>query len=482
MSETEITSTGAEGTSAAKPDRPTFLEANRRWLSGACLGLLAAAVLAVVVIVFSKTGVKVVLPLLGGLVMLLLALITVRSGSLEWLRGAVIPVLAVVTALIIGAFMIIFTDREVLAALGDFFQDPGTAIQLAWNAVKTAYVSLFEGAVGSPAKISAGLETWIMEGEVKAFRSAMRPISESLTKSIPYILSGLAVALGFRAGLFNIGAEGQFVIGGLCAVVVGYSVKGLPTIIHLPLSIAAGALGGGIWGGIVGLLKAWTGAHEVINTIMMNWMGFRLVEWLLREPLENVQGTHRTREILDTAKLPRFFPPPIRLHGGLIIAVLAAIFVWWFLWKTTWGFEMRTVGANPDAARYGGMSIGRNIALAMFLSGALAGLSGVSESLGLTHNMSLGFQAGYGFDSIALALLGGSHPVGVVLASLLFGMLRAGGTRMMSIARVPLEITTIVQSMVIVFIAAPAIVRSLYRLRARREELVPTTTTRGWGS
>jgi simple sugar transport system permease protein len=482
MSESEITSTAAEGTVATKAQRPTFLQANRRWLLGVCLGLLVAIVVAVVAIVLSKTGVKAILPLLGGFVLLILALITVRSGSLGWLRGALIPVLAVVTALIIGAIIIVFTDREVLGALGSFFEDPGMVLQLAWNAVKTAYLSLFEGAVGSPAKISAGLESWIVEGDPKAFRSAMRPASESLTKSIPYMLSGLAVALGFRAGLFNIGAEGQFVIGGLCAVVVGFSVKGLPAWIHLPLSVAAGALGGGIWGGIVGLLKAWTGAHEVINTIMMNWMGFRLVEWLLREPLEDVQGTHRTAEILDTAKLPRFFPTPIRLHAGLIVALLAAVFVWWFLWKTTWGFEMRTVGANPNAARYGGMSIGRNIALAMFISGALAGLAGVSESLGLTHNMSLGFQAGYGFDSIALALLGGSHPVGVILASLLFGMLRAGGTRMMSIAGVPLEITSIVQSMVIIFIAAPAIVRSLYRLRAKREEMVPTTITRGWGS
>ena len=482
MSEKETRITTDDAAHGAEQEHPTFLQTNRRLLLGICLGLTGAVILAVLILILAKTGVSLILPKTGLFVFLLLCLITVRSGSLDWLQGAVIPVLAVVTALIIGAFMIVFTDREVLAALGDFFQDPGTAIQLAWNAVKTAYVSLFEGAVGSPAKISEGLETWIMEGEVKAFRSAMRPISESLTKSIPYILTGLAVALGFRAGLFNIGAEGQFVIGGLCAVVVGYSVKGLPSYIHLPLSIAAGALGGGIWGGIVGLLKAWTGAHEVINTIMMNWIGFRLVEWLLREPLENVQGTHRTPEILDTAKLPRFFDPPIRLHAGLIIAVLAAIFVWWFLWKTTWGFEMRTVGANPNAARYGGMNIGRNIALAMFISGALAGLAGVSESLGLTHNMSLGFQAGYGFDSIALALLGGSHPVGVVLASLLFGMLRAGGTRMMSIAGVPLEITSIVQSMVIVFIAAPAIVRSLYRLHAKPEEEIPTTITRGWGT
>jgi simple sugar transport system permease protein len=214
---------------------------------------------------------------------------------------------------------------------------------------------------------------------------------------------------------------------------------------------------------------------------MLNWLAFRLVEWLLREPLEKVQGTHRTPDILPTAELPRFFPHPIRLHAGLVVALAAAVFVYWFLWRTTWGFELRTVGANPDAARYGGINIGRNIVLAMVLSGALAGLAGVSESLGMTRNMTLGFQAGYGFDSIALALLGGSHPLGVVLASLLFGALRAGGTRMMSTAAIPLEITSIVQSMVIIFIAAPDIVRALYGLR-KEEETVPTVITRGWGS
>jgi len=461
---------------------PGFLQAQRRRLLTLILAAIGLIIVAIVLIVLTKSGVGLILPLFGLSLFLALALITVQAGSLNWLRGAVIPLLAVVTALVIGAFLIAFTDRAVLQALGNFFDDPGGALRLAWDATATAYSSLFEGAIGSPSRIADGLEQWIVNGEVGAFRSAMRPLSESLTRTIPYVLTGLAVALGFRAGLFNIGAEGQFLIGGLCAVVVGFSVTGLPAYIHLPLAIIAGAMGGAVWGGIVGALKAWTGAHEVINTIMMNWIAFRLVEWLLRGPLEATQGTRRTAEILDTAKLPRFFEPPIRLHAGLFIAIAAAFFVWWFLWKTTWGFEMRTVGANPNAARYGGMNIGRNVILAMVLSGMLAGLAGVSEALGLTHNMTLGFQAGYGFDSIALALLGNSHPGGVVLASLLFGLLRSGGTRMMSVAGVPLEITSIVQAMVIIFIAAPAIVRSLYRLEARRGEMEPATITRGWGS
>jgi ABC-type uncharacterized transport system permease subunit len=467
---------------ASRLERPSFLQARQRLLLGMWGGLAVLIVLALAAIFVTKSGINLILPLLGVLVLMAFALVTIVNASFAWLRGTVVPVLAVVTALIIGSFIIALTDPLVLQSAGNFFEDPATVLRHAWDAVSLAYKALFEGAIGSPPQITAGLESWIVGGDTKPLLSAARPLSESITKSIPYILAGLAVALGFRAGLFNIGAEGQFVVGGLCAVVVGYQFPGLPAYVHLPLAIAAGALAAGIWGAIPGLLKAWTGAHEVINTIMMNWIAFRMTEYLLKDPLEQIQGTHRTPDILATAELPRFFPHPIRLHAGLILALAAAIFVYWFLWKTTWGFEMRTVGANPDAARYGGISIRRNIVLAMFISGALAGLSGVSESLGITHNMTLGFQAGYGFDSIALALLGGSHPLGVVLASLLFGVLRAGGTRMMSVAAIPLEITSIVQAMVIIFIAAPAIIRGIYRLRAEKEELGPAMITRGWGS
>jgi ABC-type uncharacterized transport system permease subunit len=467
---------------AVRVAQPSFLQARQRLLLWTWGALVLLIILALAGIFITKSGITLILPLLGVLVLMMFALVTIVKASFAWLRGAVVPVLAVVTALIIGSFVIALTDPLVLESADYFFEDPATVLRHAWDAVSLAYQALFEGALGSPSKITAGLESWIVGGDAKSLRSAVRPLSESITKSIPYILAGLAVALGFRAGLFNIGAEGQFVVGGLCSVIVGYSVKGLPAYIHLPLAVMAGALAAGVWGAIPGLLKAWTGAHEVINTIMMNWIAFRVVEYLLKEPLEKIQGTHRTPDILPTAELPRFFPHPIRLHAGLVLALAAAIFVYWFLWRTTWGFEIRTVGANPDAARYGGISIRRNIVLAMFISGALAGLSGASESLGITHNMTLGFQAGYGFDSIALALLGGSHPLGVVLASLLFGVLRAGGTRMMSVAAIPLEITSIVQAMVIIFIAAPAIIRGIYRLRAEKEELGPAMITRGWGS
>lgn len=460
--------------------RPSFLVSQRTLLRNIFGGFTLLILALMVFIPVSKLLIPWFLPLQGVLLLSVLALYTAQSGSLAWLRGLVLPVLAVLSAFILGGLAVVATDQTVWATLPNFFQSPGSALSAIWDSASAAYSTLLQGSIGNLGDVTRGLETWWIEGDAKPILSAARPLSECLVLSVPYILSGLAVALGFRAGLFNIGVEGQFVIGGLCAVFVGYQVTGLPAVIHLPLSLLAGAVGGGIWAAIPGYLKAKTGAHEVINTIMMNYVAFRLVEWLLKDPLEVVQGTHRTPDILPTAELPRFFPHPIRLHAGFVLALLVALAVYWFLFKTTWGFELRTVGANPNAARYGGMSITRNFVLAMGLSGALAGLAGATESLGVTRNMTLGFSAGYGFDSIALALLGKSHPLGVVLAGILFGTLRAGGKRMQSVAGIPLEIISIIQALVIIFVAAPAIVRAIYRLKVEREE-GQVVFTRGWG-
>jgi simple sugar transport system permease protein len=221
----------------------------------------------------------------------------------------------------------------------------------------------------------------------------------------------------------------------------------------------------------------------VITTIMLNYIAFRLSEWLLCGPLENVQGTCRTPDIAEAAFLPRFLGHPATVHWGFVLAIAAVFITHWYLFKTTWGFELRTVGANPSAAKYGGMNVSRNIILTMFLSGCLAGMAGVSQGLGITHNIALGFQAGYGFDSIALALLGKSQPFGVLAASLLFGVLRAGSSRMQSVAGVPTEIVQIIQALVIIFIAAPPIIQSIYRLRKlRREDAQVAVFTRGWGA
>ncbi|NTW12858.1 MAG: ABC transporter permease, partial [Anaerolineales bacterium] len=308
---------------------------------------------------------------------------------------------------------------------------------------------------------------------------AIYPFTESLVTATPYIFAGLSVALGFRCGLFNIGAEGQFFIGALCSAYVGYSITGLPAFIHLPLALLAGAAGGAVWGMIPGYLKARFGAHEVVNTIMMNWIAFRLSDWLLNGPMKASGFRPVTPNIEHTAELPRFFPDPIRLNWGFILALVVAYALYWFLFKTTIGFEIRAVGANPDAAKYAGMNIIRNFVLVMALAGGLAGLAGTSQVLGVDRWVGQGFSAGYGFDAIALALLGKSHPFGVVLAALLFGFLRSGATRMQSMASVPIDIISIIQGLVIIFIAAPDIIRWLYRIKNIKAE--QTVLTRGWG-
>jgi ABC-type uncharacterized transport system permease subunit len=396
------------------------------------------------------------------------------------LRGMIVPFLAVLTALIIGAIVLIATDQAVYQALGA--GKIGEALKLAVANVGQAYGALYVGALGDPMKILGGIGEWLGGAEMKALVTAVRGPSDSLVQSVPYIFAGLAVALGFRAGLFNIGAEGQVGVGWLASVLVGVKFPDLPPIILLPLAIAAGAVAAGLWAGIAGVLKARTGAHEVITTIMLNYVSYRLMAWLLCGPLEATQGTCRTKDIVEGAFLPRFLPHPATLHWGFFLALLAALAVGWYLFRTTWGFELRVVGANPSAARYGGMKVGRTFVVTMFLSGCLAGLAGVSQGLGITHNIALGFQSGYGFDSIALALLGKSHPAGVVAASILFGVLRAGASRMQSIAGVPTEIVQIVQAMVIIFIAAPAIIQTLYRLRKVKPEEAAVVLTRGWGA
>jgi simple sugar transport system permease protein len=402
-----------------------------------------------------------------------------RGQGLALLENVLLPILAVFTGLVVGGIIIALSNDAAIAAWRNFFQAPGEALKTSWQAISLAYGALFKGALGSPKDVFAAIGTYFSSGDPAPFYKAIYPISESLVAATPYILAGLAVALGFRAGLFNIGAEGQLFMGALGAAFIGYSIKGLPAFIHLPLAILGGLVVGGIWGGIPGFLKARFGAHEVVNTIMMNWIAFRLSDWLLFGPMKSSSQRPVTPNVEVTAELPRLFPDPLRFNWGFILALAVAALLYWFLFKTTRGFEIRSVGANPDASRYAGMSVQGNLVLVMALSGALAGLAGAAQVLGVDKWVGAGFSAGYGFDAIALALLGKSHPLGVVLASLLFGMLRSGATNMQSVARIPIDIISVIQGMVIIFIAAPAIIRWIYRIRIGGGER--TVLTRGWG-
>jgi len=379
----------------------------------------------------------------------------IGGGSL---RDALrVPALAVLTGLIIGAFAIILSGANVF----------------------TAYSALFVGSFGDPVRYFTGFQQLFTTGETAGLLRAIYPITESLVTATPYIFTGLSVALGFRCGLFNIGSEGQFFIGALCSAYVGYSLTGLPAYIHLPLALLGGAAGGALWGVIPGYLKARFGAHEVVNTIMMNWIAIQLSTWLLNGPMKASGSRPVTPTVELSAQLPRFFPDPIRLNWGLILAFVVAYALYWFLFKTTLGFEIRSVGANPDAAKYAGMSIVKNLVLVMAMAGGLAGLAGSAQVLGTDHWVGQGFSAGYGFDAIALALLGKSHPFGVVISALLFGFLRSGATRMQFMAGIPIDIISIIQGMIIIFVAAPEIIRWLYRIKSLKVE--ETVLTRGWG-
>lgn len=402
-----------------------------------------------------------------------------KSLSVFWdefsRSNLLVIILAIFTGILLGGVLVAITTNEVYAAFREsIWSGLGAALRTAWN----TYVALFTGSVGDPEKIRLAFAS----GDPLAIRRAINPFFESLVQSTPYIFGGLAVALGFRAGLFNIGVEGQIFIGAATGVWAGYAIVGLPTIIHIPLAMLFGALGGALWGFIPGILKAKTGAHEVITTIMMNYIAFRLVDWLLKFPMKDPnEFTPKTPWILETAKLPRLFDTPIRFHIGFFIAVLMAVAVYYLLFKTTWGFELRMVGSNPNAARYAGVKITKTTVLAMVLSGALAGMAGANEVLGVNYRLLPAFSSGYGFDSIALALLGKTHPLGVILSSLLFGFLRNGARSMQLAVGVPIDIVSILQAVILAFIAAPAIIRTIYHLREskQKEDLVSLRSWKG---
>jgi simple sugar transport system permease protein len=339
-----------------------------------------------------------------------------------------IPLLAVFTALLLGAVVIAGTG-------GDVF---------------SAYRGLWEGSFGRP-----------------------QAISDTFVYATPLIFGGLAVALAFKAGLFNIGVEGQIGVGSLASVFVGYAVRDVPFPLHLVLALLAGILGGALWGAIPGFLKARTGAHEVIVTIMLNYIAIQMTSFLVSGVMKDPNpliANAQTPKILLSARLPPLLPDAAyRVHWGFLIAILAAVGIWWLLYKSTLGFEIRTVGANPQAARYAGIFVGRTMVVAMAISGGLAGLGGALEVVGLNFYHTAGFSVGYGFDSIAVALLGRADPFGVIPAAALFGGLAAGASRMQFLSQIPIDIIKLIQALVLIFVAAPALIRWIYRVRVPRE-------------
>jgi len=381
--------------------------------------------------------------------------------------GWLVTVLAVLLALVLSGVLIAAADEEVQKAAGYFFSRPGDMLTAAWDVVSSAYVALFHGAVFDPSKAT--------------FAAAIKPLTETMTTAVPLILAGLGLGIGFRAGLFNIGAQGQIILGAIGAGWVAFHLD-LPPVLHLLVAMLAAAVAGGLWAGIAGFLKARTGAHEVIVTIMLNNIAIYLVAYLLTTSvLKNPGSTNPiSPPVPSSAQYPALLGGQFRLHAGFVLAVVAAVFVWWLMSRSTIGFKFRAVGSNPHAARTAGISVSSSFVWVMVVAGALAGLGGSAQVLGTDKVLTADVAASFGFDAITVALLGRSKPLGTFFAGLLFGALRAGGFAMQARTGTPIDVVLVVQSLVVLFIAAPPLVRAFFRLPAPgpRKARTPRPTTK----
>lgn len=386
-----------------------------------------------------------------------------RSRFVNGLRKIALPALAFALALFISGLIIAFSDPKVLHLIHSPLKFLGAAFSAAGN----AYLALFQGAIYDPNLAHHG----VLEG--------FYPLSETMVSAAPLILAGLSVALAFKAGLFNIGAQGQFIFGAIGASVVGFKVN-LPIGIHVVAAILVGMAFASIWGGFVGLLKARTGAHEVIVTIMLNYIAGYFLLWLLGTTpfLRRGRKDPIAPEVHLSARLPHLAGPNMRINFGILIAVAAAGFVWYLLNRTTWGFRFRAVGANAAAARTAGISVAAVTTSIMAIAGALAGLGGAVQVLGSQYALTAGIGGSFGFDAITVALLGRANPVGTVFAAILFGGLRAGGLTMQSNTDTPLDLILIIQALVVLFIAAPAVVKAVFRMKALQADA--GVVSKGW--
>jgi general nucleoside transport system permease protein len=372
--------------------------------------------------------------------------------------SVVVTLLAFVSAMIIGGLIIAATEEPVRDALGYFTSRPGDTFASAWAAVSDAYAALLRGSLGGRSQLS-----------------------ETFVAATPLILTGLAVAVPLRAGLFNIGAEGQLIAGGLAGGFVGFSLTGLPMVVHLPLAAGAGILAGAAYGWLPGVLKARTGAHEVITTIMLNNIGRLVAAYLVSTTL--FRRPDRTdpisKPVEASAQFPRFVDD-LRVNTSLLMALALALAVFWLVERSTRGFELNAVGMNAHAATTAGMNPNTTVVRAMATGGALAGAAGAATILGLQHRLTIGFSAGLGFEGITVALLGRGRIGGTVAAGLLFGGLKAGGRFMQGQTGTSLDLVLVIQALIIVFIAAPGLVRALFRIKA--DDLAAGQVAKGWGS
>lgn len=366
--------------------------------------------------------------------------------------GTTRTLLSVLLGFVVGALFMVFSDEKFLEATGYIFSRPSDAFGAAWHAISEGYAALFRGS--------------IYNYKADTLVAALRPLTETLRFAGPLIAAGLGIALTFRVGLFNIGASGQILFGALWATWISTRVS-LPYGIHLVVAVVVAVLGAAAYGALVGFLKAKTGAHEVIVTIMLNYVAAGLLTFFFREPYllreVNGGGTPKSDAPAVTAQLPNLLGGEYMLHWGFVLAIVGVFVYWWLMERSTIGYRFRMVGHNPDAARTAGVNVEWTFILAMAASGAFVGLAAANQALGARAGMTPDLDGTIGFDAITVALLGSSTAPGVLLAGLLFGAFKAGAPAMQVIGLSP-EITGVVQGFIVLFIAAPPLVRTIFRL------------------
>ena len=366
--------------------------------------------------------------------------------------GLTRTLLAVLLGFLVGAAFMIGSNPQFIEGLGYFFSRPSDSLTAAWNVVSDGYGALFRGA--------------IYNADAETFEKAIRPLTETLRLGAPLIAAGLGIGLTFRVGLFNIGGTGQLMFGMIFATFVSTRLE-MPFGIHMIVAVIAGIVGATAMGALVGFLKARTGAHEVILTIMLNYIALYFFTFLMRNPdllqEESATGNPKADGAAETAILPKLFGDAFSVHWGLILALIAVVVYWWLMERSTIGFRLRMVGHNPDAARTAGISVERTYILAMGLSAAFVGIAGANQALGSPIGVTPSSHANIGFDAITVALLGGSSAPGILLAGLLFGAFKAGSASMQVIGVSP-EVLGIVQGAIVLFIAAPPLIRALFGL------------------
>lgn len=367
--------------------------------------------------------------------------------------SALMGVLAVVAAMIVGSVLILIADPDVRATAGYFFARPSDFLGAVGTSLTEAYSAMLRG----------GIFDW----EASSPARMWRPITETLTVASPLILAGLGMAVAFRAGQFNVGGQGQIILGAIIGGYIGFTFH-LPAGLHLVVALLGTIVGGAIWGAIPGILKAVTGASEVIVTIMLNSVaGFLLAHMLTTDAFIGAGNANpKSLTILPTARFPLLLGGSFRLHLGFLVALAAAVFVWWLLERSELGFQFRATGSNPEAARTAGINVPKVTALVMLVSGALCGLAASGPVMGTQHYLTTSIAGTVGFDAMTVALLGRSKPLGTVLAGLLFGALTAGGTTMQAATGTPIDIVLVLQSTIVLFIAAPPLVRAIFHLPA----------------